>query len=89
MPNRYEVIVTVKSVKGQCALEHFEGEQFRLGHKTPGGMCPSAYVAMYPSVKALQLGGQFPWDDDPGRTEICCPEPTNSVVFEIRRVEAG
>ncbi|MCL5961415.1 MAG: TIGR04076 family protein [Chloroflexi bacterium] len=88
MVDRYEVAVTVKSVKGHCALGHFEGQRFRLGEKTPGGMCPSAYFAMYPSVRVLQFGGRFPWDDDPDCTEMCCSDPGNPVVFELRRVRA-
>lgn len=84
--DRYQVVITVKSVRGQCALGHFEGEQFRMGDKTPSGICPSAYVAMYPSIRVLQFGGTFPWDDDPDLSEVRCPDPGNRVVFEIRRL---
>ncbi len=87
MSERYEVIATVKSIKGKCPLEHFEGEQFRLGSKTPRGLCASAYVAIHPSARVLEFGGKFPWDSDPDCTEICCPDPGNPVVFELRRVQ--
>lgn len=88
MSERYDVIATVKSVTGECALEHHVGQKFRLGAKTPAGMCPSAYHAIFPSVRVLQFGGAFPWSTDPDCTEIACPDGENPVVFELRRVLA-
>lgn len=88
MADRYDVIATVKSVKGECALEHHVGQQFRLGDKTPAGICQSAYQAMFPSVRVLQFGGTFPWASDPDCAEVACPDAANPVVFELRRVRA-
>ncbi|GAG37096.1 unnamed protein product, partial [marine sediment metagenome] len=38
-----------------------------------------------PSAQVLQFGGSFPWEDDPNRTTVACPDPANPVVFELRR----
>jgi hypothetical protein len=40
-----------------------------------------------PFTTALRFGGDVPWESEPGLARICCPDPDNLVVFEIRRVE--
>ena len=32
------------------------------------------------------FGGVLPWESDPDRTVMCCPDSANPVVFELRRV---
>ena len=50
--------------------------------------CHWAYNSLYPGACALSLGGSLFWSDDPERVELCCPDPNNPVVFELRRGEA-
>lgn len=88
MAKRYDVQVKVVSQKGTCGAEHKAGDTFLIGRKTPGGMCLSAFSALYPSARVLQFGGTFPWGSDPDATTVACPDAANPVVFELRRVEA-
>jgi uncharacterized repeat protein (TIGR04076 family) len=82
-----EVIAKVISQKGTCAAGHKLGDEFVIGEKTPPGLCVWAFYSLFPFASALQFGGSFPWEDDPDRTTIACPDPTNPVVFELRRTK--
>jgi uncharacterized repeat protein (TIGR04076 family) len=82
-----EVIAKVISQKGTCAAGHKLGDEFVIGEKTPPGLCVWAFYSLFPFASALQFGGSFPWEDDPDRTTVACPDPTNPVVFELRRTK--
>ncbi|MBI4297809.1 MAG: TIGR04076 family protein [Chloroflexi bacterium] len=88
MAKRYNVKVKVVKQVGHCAAEHKVGDEFFITSKTPGGMCLSAFAALYPTLRVLQFGGTFPWVKDPEvYPGIACPDAENPVVFEMRRVE--
>jgi uncharacterized repeat protein (TIGR04076 family) len=80
------IIARVISQKGTCAARHKVGDEFLIDAiKTPGGMCPWAFVALWPFAELLQYGGTFPWEKDPSKATVACPDPDNPVVFELRR----
>jgi uncharacterized repeat protein (TIGR04076 family) len=82
----YEVSATVISQKGTCEAGHKIGDEFLIGDKTPAGMCPWAFYALFPFVSALVFGGSFPWEEDEDTATVACPDPTNPVVFELKRL---
>lgn len=84
-----EIVITVKSQKGECARNHREGQCFRMSGVTPEGICVSAFAAMLPAIRVLMLGGVHPWSPDPDAEVVACPDPDNPVVFEVRRIESG
>ncbi|MDH5695389.1 MAG: TIGR04076 family protein [Dehalococcoidia bacterium] len=86
MAERYKVSIRVVSQKGTCAHEHKVGDQWVTNGKTPGGICLSAFGALFPSLRVLMFGGAFPWEDDPDMTTVTCPDAANPVVFELRRL---
>ncbi len=86
MATRHKIIVRVVSQKGTCVQEHKIGEQWVINGKTPEGICVSAFDALYPSLRVLRYGGSFPWEADPNVTTVACPDATNPVVFELRRL---
>ena len=81
-----DIIAKVISQKGSCAAQHKVGDEFVVGEKTPPGVCSWAYYVLFPSAEVLQFGGTFPWEDDPDRTTVACPDAGNPVVFELRRI---
>ena len=80
-----DVIAKVISQKGTCAAGHKVGDEFVIGQKTPPELCSWAFYTVFPFAQVLQFGGSFPWEDDPNRTTVACPDPANPVVFELRR----
>lgn len=86
MPNKIEITIKEILGNGTCPLGHEVGETFNWPDDT-GKMCPHAVYVVYPAVDVLRFGGVFPWEDDPDMTRICCPDPNNPVVFEIRRIK--
>lgn len=86
MVERYDVVVRVISQKGTCTQEHKVGDKWVIGHKTPEGMCLSAFHTLYPTIRTLMFGGALPWEADPYVTTIACPDARNPVVFELRRL---
>jgi len=86
MAEQYQLVVRVMSQKGSCVAEHKVGDEFLIGDKAPVGMCSWAFYAIFPFVTVLQFGGSFPWEEDPDKATIACPDPENPVVFELRRL---
>jgi uncharacterized repeat protein (TIGR04076 family) len=82
----YKVRVKVISQKGHCDAGHKVGDQWLVGEKAPEGICLFALHTLFPSITPLMLGGAFPWEKDPDKTTVACPDPDNPVIFEIRRV---
>jgi uncharacterized repeat protein (TIGR04076 family) len=80
-----EVIAKVISQRGTCAAVHKVGDRFTIGDKTPAGMCSWAFYTLFPFAGVLQYSGAFPWESDPNKTTVACPDPNNPVVFELRR----
>lgn len=86
MAEQYRVVAKVVSQKGTCAAEHKVGDEFAVGHTTPAGMCLFAFDAVFPFAAVLLFGGSFPWEEDPDKATVACPDPENPVVFELRRL---
>lgn len=86
MAESYNVSIKVISQKGTCEAGHKVGDQWLVGEKTPEGLCLFAFSSLLPCITPLMFGGAFPWEKDPDRTTVVCPDPNNPVVFEIRRV---
>jgi len=80
-----DVRVKVISQKGTCAIGHEVGDEFPIGQKTPPGMCSWAFYTIFPFAEVLQFDGSFPWEGDPNKAVVACPDPANPVVFELRR----
>ena len=80
-----EVIAKVISQRGTCAAGHKVGDKFVIGDKTPAGMCSWAFYTLFPFAAVLQYGGAFPWEKNPNKTTVACPDPDNPVIFELRR----
>lgn len=87
MREPYKISIKVISQKGKCAFEHKVGDQWMVVEgKTPAGICLSAFDALFPSLHVLRFGGAFPWDSNPDVSTVACPDATNPVVFEVRRL---
>ena len=80
-----ELIAVVISQKGACAAGHKVGDKFIIGQKTPAGLCSWAFNALFPFAEVLEFGGALPWEKDPNKATVACPDPENPVVFEVRR----
>ena len=81
-----EIIARVISQKGTCDAGHKVGDEFVMGQTTPPGMCSWAFQALFTPAEVLQFGGAFPWEKDPDKATVACPDAANPVVFELRRV---
>ncbi len=82
-----EYTVNIKLVSNQnpCHLGHKIGDEWTFDYLTPPGMCSMAFNALYPVAQALQVGGTFPWQDDPDVITIACPDGDVNNIFELRR----
>jgi uncharacterized repeat protein (TIGR04076 family) len=82
----FEVRITVKEIRdsGVCPAGHKIGEVFSVGE---GKLCVWEEHAIFPFAAALRFGGEIPWGEDTGSIEIACPDPDNTVVFELERGE--
>lgn len=81
-----KIIAKIISQKGKCEAGHKVGDEFVIDTlKTPAGMCPWALYVLFPCAETLQFGGSFPWEKDPDKAKVACPDAENPVVFELRR----
>ncbi len=79
------VVAKVISQRGTCEAAHKVGDEFVIGQKAPSGICSWAFYTLFPFAEVLQFGGSFPWEKDPNKATIACPDPENPVIFELRR----
>ena len=86
MADEVRVVATVVSQKGTCDARHQVGDEFDVSGLTPSGLCPYAFYTMFPFLTGLLYGGTFPWEQDPDRSSVACPDAANPVVFELRRM---
>jgi uncharacterized repeat protein (TIGR04076 family) len=80
-----DVVAKVISQKGTCQAQHKVGDEFVIGEKTPLDLCSWAFYCLFPFAEVLQFGGSFPWEKDPNKATVACPDADNPVVFELRR----
>lgn len=78
-----KVVITVIEQKGRCAAEHRKDQRFIYEGKLPD-ICPAAFHSFYPYLRALQFGGNLPWEKE-GEANIACPDHKNPVVFRLER----
>jgi len=84
MPNAIEIEIVEIQGRGTCYYGHKVGDKFKWPEDM-GKLCPHAVYTVYPGVDVLRFGGTYPWEDDPDTAHLCCPDPNNPVVFELRR----
>jgi uncharacterized repeat protein (TIGR04076 family) len=80
-----DVVAKIISKRGTCEAGHRVGDEFVIGQKTPPGLCSWAFYTLFPFAEVLQFGGSFPWEENPNKATVACPDPANPVIFELRR----
>ena len=86
MAAMHKVQIKVVSQKGTCSAGHRVGDSWLMTEHTPEGLCVFALDTLFPYIQVLAFGGTFPWEPDPDAARVCCSDPDNPVVFEIRRI---
>ena len=84
----YKVLVKVVEARGHCGHGHKLGETFDIdGTKTSGNPCLEIAGNLYWNATALSNGATLPWakGKDKDITYVACPDPKNTIVFELRR----
>lgn len=79
------IIARVISQKGTCVAGHKVGTEFTISDVCPANMCSWAFYTIFPFAQVLICGGSFPWESDPNRATVACPDPENPIVFELSR----
>jgi len=82
-----KVVVTIKSIKGECGFGHKVGDAFEVSMHNTGGMCGLFYHDIFPWILALQIGGEIPWGTNKDATELECMDRKNAVKIELKRVK--
>lgn len=80
-----KVEITVVSQKGTCIANHKRSQKFIYDGQMPQNFCTSAFVSMYPSIRTLQYGGNFPWEKE-GEASAACGDHENPVIFKLKRI---
>ena len=81
-----KIIAKVISQKGTCDAGHKVGDEFIIGQTTPPRMCSWAFYTLFPFAEPLEFGAAFPWEKNPSKTRVACPDPDNSIIFELQRL---
>jgi len=82
--------VTAKVIdsQGPCTIGMQPGDEFELSTHKCGDFCGLFYKNIAGWVTTLQLGGTFPFGDDPDVQVWECPNAQNRVKVELRRTPA-
>ncbi|OGR37242.1 MAG: TIGR04076 family protein [Desulfovibrionales bacterium GWA2_65_9] len=81
-----KVIARVIAVNSACTIGMKPGDEFELSTHKCGDFCGLFYSNIARWVTTLQLGGTFPFGDDPDVQVWDCPNAQNRVRVELRRI---
>ncbi|XPV77868.1 MAG: TIGR04076 family protein [Desulfovibrio sp.] len=81
-----QVIAKVISTKSNCTIGMKAGDEFELSTHKCGNFCGLFYSNILQWITTLQLGGTFPFGEDPDVMLWDCPNPQNRVKIELRRI---
>ncbi|MCD6245868.1 TIGR04076 family protein [candidate division WOR-3 bacterium] len=83
-----KIIAKIVEIRGtgKCSYGHRVGDEFVID-EVGTNMCLWAFHTLFPFVTALKYGGDLPWEENKGKALVSCPDPHNTVIFELRRVE--
>jgi uncharacterized repeat protein (TIGR04076 family) len=81
------VQLKVISQKGTCGLGHRVGDTCTFTETgLDGKLCIHAMYSVLPKVFAMMYDAKFPWLKDGDVATHACPDATNPVVFEVKRL---
>jgi uncharacterized repeat protein (TIGR04076 family) len=80
-----KVLAKVISQKGTCVAGHKAGDEFIISDMCPHNMCAWAFYTLFPFAQVLMSQGAFPWESDPDKCTVACPDAGSPVVFELSR----
>jgi uncharacterized repeat protein (TIGR04076 family) len=88
----YKITVKVVEIRGtgKCSAGLKVGDTFEInesGQPVPINFCGWAFTTLWPFITPLRYGGSLPWEKDPTKAYVSCPDPETTVVFEISRKE--
>ena len=88
MAERHRVSIRVVSQQGTCDAHHQVGDEWVIDSiHSPQGICLAALHVLYPSLRVLMFGGDFPWEKESGIKSItACPDGNNPVLFKLKRI---
>ena len=92
MSKTFRVIARVHELRAEEGNEvcpHFKlNDEFDLSNPDERkNLCKWAHHSMFPQAAVLEFGGILPWEPDPDKALVACPDPHRIVVFELRREE--
>jgi uncharacterized repeat protein (TIGR04076 family) len=82
-----QVVAKIIETKGDCTIGMKVGDKFDLDIHKCGDFCGYFYHNIFNWVSTLQLGGTFPFGEDPDVQYWDCPNPNNRVKIELKRVK--
>ena len=83
----FTITARVIQQEGHCAAGHHVGDEVIFdGRTVQGKVCIHALYSFLPKVFAMRYGAEFPWLEDQDVCSHACPDASNPVVFELRRV---
>lgn len=83
--NSHKVNIEIVEIQGSggCSYGHKVGDRFEVqANEQPAGLCAWAFNSIFPFLTVLRFGGSLPWEEE-GEAKVCCPDPTNPVVFKL------
>jgi uncharacterized repeat protein (TIGR04076 family) len=92
LTKKYRVVARILETRDKpsgspCGI-HKVGEEFDLTKDEERmKICKWAYNTLFPFIAVLEFGGALPWEPDPKKAVVACPDPHNVVVFELERLE--
>jgi uncharacterized repeat protein (TIGR04076 family) len=85
--------ITCREVTGFCGAGHKEGDHWKM-REEGCGICIWAMASILPFAAVLDRGGDLFWQNEGTKWAkngepveyVRCPDPINTVVFEVRKV---
>ena len=80
--------VTVREEEPLPCPYYTEGQSFLIKGEIamPEGFCPVAWHIIFPTIRVLAFGGNFPWFKEKGVGVNACIDGLRPVIFKLERV---
>ena len=79
--------LSVRIKSNECSCFKEDKEEYLLDDLVPRGLCPHLYHIVLPYFFTLLSGGVFRWMLNSNEVEVQCPNPVDTIVLRITKVD--
>jgi len=73
----------------ECRVGLEPGDTFECTYETPGGLCPTSFIKLFPVLEVVRCQGDLSYLGGTGACETMCMCPDGVVLFRVKGEQTG